>query len=123
MLDRPYLQIPENEQLIYDLREKDNLRWTEIARRLNITTSSVRLAYNRIIYRLEDAEKAASDPEDLHNLNLPIRIYRAITHYGNIYSISELREFVKSNKLTRIEGLGRISEQYVLDQLSKYTAA
>lgn len=122
-MDRPYLHITERHQQIYKLISEENRSVEDVSEIVGVTVTYVKQSLELTRRRIEAAELAAKNPNNLHNLDLPDRTYIALRFKGKINSISELREFIKSHKLTDIRNIGPISEKYILDKLSKYTAA
>lgn len=120
-MDRPYLQITERHQQIYKLISEENRSIEDVAEIVGVSQTYVKQSLELTRRRLEAAEIAAKNPDNLFNLNLPDRTYTALRFNGNINSISELREFIKSQKLTDIRNIGPISEKYILKQLAEYT--
>ena len=109
-------------QEVVHLRRDLKLSFTEIAKMFGVSTKRVRQLYEDELRREQRAQSDVQDGNELHELDLPIRVNNSLRR-GGVYTIQQVREFLVAPNAFEVRNVGAEGFSQLQRALEEYDEA
>ena len=105
----------DRDNKIVEMRQS-GMTYNDIGSAVGVSGVYARQVYKNYLMKKEE-EKLSQDKNSIYSLGLPRRITSAILRYG-YDTVDDLNKLVKNNNLQKIRGIGKESEELILQKLN-----